>query len=166
MNNFGWPTRIRFQIIKMRQHWHYASPFLSCIIVLVYTWTIYAYMLSHKVGWHRKTLVPPFATFQGDTSFVHHCVIYVLCLSCFRLCLLLPCSHLLGKGWPLGFCLWRFIVFVTFPRGFMYLSGVVLDCIDSWSLPPFLLYWFKPANTNSTRVFVDLMTWRLWVLSC
>ena len=26
------------------------------------------------------------------------CVIYVLCLSCVRVCSLLPCSHLLGKG--------------------------------------------------------------------
>ena len=29
------------------------------------------------------------------------CVIYVLCLSCFRLCSLLPCGHLKGKGWSL-----------------------------------------------------------------
>ena len=28
------------------------------------------------------------------------CVIYVLCLSCFRDCLLLPCGHLLGKDLP------------------------------------------------------------------
>ena len=33
-------------------------------------------------------------------------VSYVLCLSCFRVCSLLPCGHLLGKGWPLGSCLW------------------------------------------------------------
>ena len=26
------------------------------------------------------------------------CVIYVLCLPCFRVCSLLPCGHLLGKG--------------------------------------------------------------------
>ena len=26
------------------------------------------------------------------------CVIYVLCLSCFRVCSLLPCGHLLGMG--------------------------------------------------------------------
>ena len=25
-----------------------------------------------------------------------------LCLSCFLVCLLQPCGHLLGKGWPLG----------------------------------------------------------------
>ena len=41
------------------------------------------------------------------------CVIYVLCLSCFRVCLLLPCGHLLGKGWPLGSCLICLIVILS-----------------------------------------------------
>ena len=53
-------------------------------------------------------------------------------------CLLMPCGHLLGKGWPLGSPLWCLIVTLSlshwYPR-----SGVVLDCIDSWSLPSFLL---------------------------
>ena len=31
---------------------------------------------------------------------------YVLCLSYVRVCSLLPCGHLLGKGWPLGPRLW------------------------------------------------------------
>ena len=38
---------------------------------------------------------------------------YVLCLSCFRVCSLLPCGHLLGKGWPLGSCSWCLIVFLS-----------------------------------------------------
>ena len=42
--------------------------------------------------------------------------------------------HLLGKGWPLGSRLRCLIVPISHPG-----SGVVLDCIDSWSLPPFLL---------------------------
>ena len=29
-------------------------------------------------------------------------VIYVSCLSCFLVCSLQACGHLLGKGWPLG----------------------------------------------------------------
>ena len=46
------------------------------------------------------------------------CAIYVLCLSCFRVCTLLPFGHLLGKGWPIGFCLWCLnVFFVTFPCG-------------------------------------------------
>ena len=41
------------------------------------------------------------------------CVIYVLCLSCFRVCSLLPCGHLLGKGWPLGSRLLCLFVFLS-----------------------------------------------------
>ena len=41
------------------------------------------------------------------------CVINVLCFSCFCVCSLLPCGHLLGEGWPLGYC------FVTFQCGIL-----------------------------------------------
>ena len=41
------------------------------------------------------------------------CVVYVLCFSCFRVCSMLPCGHLLGKGWPLDSCLWGSIVFLS-----------------------------------------------------
>ena len=44
----------------------------------------------------------------------------------------MPCDYLLGKGWPLGSRLWCLIMTLSlshwYPR-----SGVVLDCIDSWS---------------------------------
>ena len=36
-----------------------------------------------------------------------------MCLSRFRVCSLLPCGHLLGKGWPLVSCLWCLIVFLS-----------------------------------------------------
>ena len=50
----------------------------------------------------------------------------------------MPYCHLLGKGWPLGSRLWCLIV--TLSLSHLYPgSGVVLDCIDSWSLPSFLL---------------------------
>ena len=58
------------------------------------------------------------------------CVIYVLCLSCLRVCSLLPCGHLQGKGWPLGSCLWCLIVLLL-------LSHVV-----SWVRCGSWLYWF------------------------
>ena len=54
-------------------------------------------------------------------------VIYVLCLSCFHICSLLPCGHLPGKGWPLvcdDYC-----VFVTFPCGIL---GQVCNLIVSF----------------------------------
>ena len=58
------------------------------------------------------------------------CVIYVLRLSCFGVCSLLPCGHLLGKGWPLGSCLWCIIVILS-------LSHVVF-----WGRFGIWLYWF------------------------
>ena len=74
-------------------------------------------LLNLGRGWCRETgLSPPvkyfYWPFQGGTSFVDHtfCVIYVLCLACFRVCSLLPCGHLLAKGWRLGPCLWCLIV--------------------------------------------------------
>ena len=67
-------------------------------------------------------------------------VISVLFLLCFvRICLLMPCGHLLGKGWPLGSRLWCLIVKLSLSNWYPG-SGVVLDCIDSWSLPFFLLF--------------------------
>ena len=83
-------------------------------------------------------LSPPVKYFYWpfqDGTFVDHFV-YVLCLSCLRVCLLLPCGHLLGKGWPLGSCFCD--VFCHCPMWYPG-SGVAIDCIDSWSLPPFLL---------------------------
>ena len=48
------------------------------------------------------------------------------------------CGHLLGKGWPLGSCLWCPTVSLSLSHWYPG-SGVVLDCIDSWSLHPYLL---------------------------
>ena len=57
-------------------------------------------------------------------------VIFVLCLSCFRVCSLLPCGHMMGKGWPLGSLLWCLIASLS-------LSNVVsLVRCGTW------LYWF------------------------
>ena len=66
------------------------------------------------------------------------CVFCVLCFSCFRVCSLLPYGHLLGKSWPLDSCRWCLLYFCYFPMWYPG-SGVVLDCIVSWSLLSFLL---------------------------
>ena len=76
--------------------------------------------------------------FQGGTSFVD-----LLCFSV--LCLLCLCARLFfcvlwspaGKG-PLGSCLWCITVSLSLSHWYLG-SGVVLDCINSWSLLPFLL---------------------------
>ena len=50
-----------------------------------------------------------------------------------RVCLFVPCGHLLGKGWPLGSRLWYITVRLSLSHWYP-VSGVVLDCIDSLHL--------------------------------
>ena len=59
--------------------------------------------------------------FQGGTSFVDLlCFCSVLCLLCFvRVCLYVLRGHLLGKGWPLGSCLWCLLWVCHFPIGIL-----------------------------------------------
>ena len=70
-------------------------------------------------------------------------IIYVIsvliCYASMHVCLLMPCGHLLGKGWPLASRLWYLIVTLSLSHWYPG-SGVVLDCIDSWSLLSFLLW--------------------------
>ena len=69
--------------------------------------------------------------FQGGASFVDHlcCFCFVFCYSFVRVWSLMPYGHLLGKGWPLGSCLWCLIVKLSLSHWYPG-SGVVLDCID------------------------------------
>ena len=60
---------------------------------------------------------------------------FCFCFAFVCVCLLMLCSHLLGKGWPHCSPLWCLIVKLSLSHG----SGVVLNCIDSWSLPSFLI---------------------------
>ena len=79
--------------------------------------------------------------FQGGSSFV-----YLLCF-CSVLCLLCFCARLLicalwspaGKGLTSWLLLWCLTVSLSLSHCYPG-SGVVLDCIDSWSLHPYLLY--------------------------
>ena len=69
-------------------------------------------------------------------------IIYVIsvlfCYGFMHVCLLMPCIHLLGKVWPLGSRLWFLFVALSLSHWY-HGSGVVLDCIDSWSLPSLTL---------------------------
>ena len=49
-------------------------------------------------------------------SFVLLCFLW---MSCFCACSLLPCGHLLRKGWPGGSCLLCLLRFLTFPCGIL-----------------------------------------------
>ena len=71
------------------------------------------------------------------------CGSFMLFLSCFcyalmHVSLLMPCGHLLRKGWSLLSCLLCLIMKVL-PSHWYPGLGLVLVCIDSWSLPSFLL---------------------------
>ena len=72
-------------------------------------------------------------------------------------CLYVPCGQLLGKGWPLSSRLWCIIVSLSLSHWYPGL-GVVLDCIDSWSLHPYLLLWIgtKPFIFYIVRSFDEV----------
>ena len=78
--------------------------------------------------------VPRRYIFCGSFMLFLSCICYAF--AC--VCLLMPCGHLLGKGWPLGSRLWCLIVSLLLSHWYPG-TGVVLDCIDSCSLPSFLL---------------------------
>ena len=77
-----------------------------------------------------------------------------VCYGFVRVCLYVPCGHLLGKAWPLGSRLWCLTVSLSLSH-WCSGSGVVLDCIDFWSLHPYLLllvvYICGPLNINTTN---------------
>ena len=71
--------------------------------------------------------VPRRCFFYGSLMLV---LSFLLCYAFVRVCFLMPCGYLLGKGWPLGSRLWCLIVQSS--RSYWYPgSGVVLDCIVS-----------------------------------
>ena len=80
--------------------------------------------------------------------YVFLCLVTV-CYAFVRVCLFVPCGHLLGKGWPLGSRLWCLTVSLSHSHWYLG-SGVVLNCIDSWSLHPYLLW------SNSVYAQADL----------
>ena len=87
------------------------------------------------------------------------CGNYILCLSCFCVCSLLPCGHLKANGWPLGSCFWCLLWFCYFPIWYLG-TGMVRDCADSWSLLSFLLLLCILITTSVT----SLQFW--WQLNC
>ena len=79
--------------------------------------------------------LPYFISSSGVMQFREVCYTVVLYAPC--VCLYVLCGHLLGKGWPLGSRLWCLTVSLSLSHWYPG-SGVVLDCIDSWSLHPYL----------------------------
>ena len=70
-------------------------------------------------------------------------ILYVICVSCLSCCLvcsLQPCGQLLGKGWPLGSAVQDVLLCFCHLPIWCPGSGVVFDCLDSWSLHSSLLF--------------------------
>ena len=116
-------------------------------------------------NWFKPSSKIFYWPFQGGTSFVDLlCFFSVLCLLCLceRFFLFVPCGHLPGKGWLLGSRLWCPTVGLSLSHWYPG-SGVVLDCIGSWSLHPYLLRKSKCSSVSSLKVLeysTDLQ--RLW----
>ena len=95
---------------------------------------------------------------QGDASFEDHlcyfCLVFVM-HSCASVYWCLYSGHLLGKGWPLGSCLWCLIVTLSLSHWYPG-SGVVLDCIipDLCPFSYFLKSHFWKCQTLSHIIYI------------
>ena len=90
------------------------------------------------------------------------CGSFMLFLSCVcnafvRFCLLMPCCHLLRKGWHLGSRLRCICVSLLLSHWYPG-SGVVLDLIDSWIFALFLIL-IDLDLLNVNVYFASLYIW-------
>ena len=148
--------------------------FIMCIYIFFYMLMIIWILRKRLVSWSTSELRVRLAPwnrfkpsskifywpFQGDTSFVDLLCFFLSCV-CYAfvpICLYVPCGHLLGKGWPLGSCFWCLTVSLSLSHWYPG-SGVVLDCIDSWSLHPYLLC-YKLIRISFLHIH-DVLTNRL-----
>ena len=105
--------------------------------------------------------------FQGGTSFVDLlCFCSVLCLLCFVcVCLYVLRGHLLGKGWPLGSCLWCLLRVCHFPIGILgqvwYLIVSIPDLCNltyfDLTITPLLSNLFKSLSMIASSVRLNLI---------
>ena len=108
------------------------------LCVLLHIWT------KGEVGAPLNRLKPSSKIFFTDRPkavrllWIIYAISVLLCYVFMHVRLLMPCGHLLGKGWHLGSRLWCLNVTLSLSRWYRG-SGLMLDCIDSWSLPSFLL---------------------------
>ena len=78
----------------------------------------------------------------------------------FCVCSLLPGGHLKGKGWPLDSCWWRLSWFCYFPIWYP-VTGMVLDCINSWSLLSFLLSHLVSCDLMKVERILECSPWSI-----
>ena len=87
------------------------------------------------------------------------CVCYVLV----RVCFYVFDGHLLRKGCPLGSRLWCLTASLSLSHWYPG-SGVVLDCIDSWSLHHYLLVYKLVVFIDDEALSVIWGHWGKWHL--
>ena len=124
------------------------TSWLSCVLCVMFFSLFQMCPGPHQNqgrGWIRETSLSPPVKYFTDHFKARYffCGSFVFFVSCVSHAFAsvhwaLPCGHLLWKGWPLGSCWWCLLHFCYFTRWYLG-SGVVLDCIVSWSLPSFLL---------------------------
>ena len=115
---------------------------LSCKPNIYVSWSTFEFRVRFA---RRKTgLSPPVKYFTDCSKAVNLLWIFFMfflscvCYAFVRVCLYVPCGRLLGKGWPLDSRLLCLTVSLSLSHWYPG-SGVVLDCIDSWSLHLYLL---------------------------
>ena len=91
--------------------------------------------------------------------------ISVLFLLCFvYVCLLMPCVTCWERADPLALFVCP-IVKLSLSRWYPW-SGMVLDCIDSWSLPSYLL-WYDFVDIDLTfKVTTAFCNFNIWLKMC
>ena len=87
----------------------------------------------------------------------------MFCYAFMHVCFLMSCGHLLGKGLPIGPRLCCLIVKLSLSNWYPG-SGVVLDCINSWSLPSFLFCTQFVMGEESVERTTQLAYFAHWVI--
>ena len=134
------PCFILIYVFFEMMHWYFRG--LSCKPNIYVSWSTSE--LRVRLARRETGFSPPVKYFTDRSRAVLlFWIFYYFFLSCgcyafFRVCLYVSCGHLLGKGWPLGSHLWWSTVSLSLSHWYPW-SGVVLDCIDSWSLHLYLL---------------------------
>ena len=120
---------------------------LGCCVCVVFCHFPKCVLVSIRIkggGWRREAGLSPPVKYCTDSSkavlllWIFYVFLSCVCYAFVCVCLFVPCGHLLGKGWPLGSRLWCITVSLSLSHWYLR-SGVVLNCIDSRSLHPYLL---------------------------
>ena len=120
--------------------------------------------LSSTSGWFKHSSKIFLLTVPRRYFFCESFMSFLSCV-CYDyvcVCLLMPCGHLLGRGWPLGSLLWYLSLLHS--HWYPMWSDVVLDWINSLSLPSFLLS--LAVSLFHHNMLIDLIGSLRWFCCC